>query len=407
MADTTSVVQTTAGPVQGFIDTHVLSDKSTRSLPKSSQIPVQKFLGVPFGQAQRWSQATPVESWTQVRECFEFGPTCPQPAGMLSPILRKTTPGIHPREHIGSSEADMFTVSVFASEGVREGDKVPVMAWIYGGSWKDGSNASMFYDPTNVIRAASRPMIVVSINYRVNIFGFFASKDLIDSDGLVGNYGVRDQLLGLKWVNQNIEKFGGDADNVTIFGESAGAASVGWQVGGIDPIFRRAIAQSGAASTMGYQSVEAHEKTWQLLLSWFKIDLTDPDRVRKARAISAEDLLKFLSAHPALQWAACIESGPNAIWAQHPDVRIAKGEYVESLESLIVGCTQDEGSIFTQFFGMEKSQGPVDKFLGAFGEATPYIKKYYDGIEDVQNYKGKLTDHPVSRFLHDALFDGP
>lgn len=413
------MIQTTSGAVRGFVDTHALVNASSVSLPPIADCvaPVQKFLGIPFGRAGRWEQAVPFTTTEndgdteegKVRDCVEFGPACPQLPGVLTARLKALSPGMFPRNHVGISEVgeEMLTVNVFCSDGVKQGDDVPVMVWIYGGSWKDGAASGLVYDPTNLVRSAGRPMIVVTLNYRVNIFGFLASKDLVDEDGLVGNYGIRDQLLALKWVNRNIAHFGGDKGNVTIFGESAGAASVGWQVGGIDPLFRRAIAQSGGASTMGYQSVETHEKLWHLLLTHFGIDLQDPERVQKARAISMPDLLKFQAANPSLQWAACVESGPKAIWAAHPDVRIAKGEYVESLESLMLGCTQDEGSIFAEFFGMTASQKVVDKFLGAFGEATPHIKKYYSGIEDVASYKGNLVDHPASRFLHDALFDGP
>lgn len=407
MASPTVIIETSSGPVQGFIDTHLLSDKSTAGLPPSTEVPVQKYLGIPFGQAERWRQAVPAQSWSSTLKCLEFGPACPQPPGFLSAQLKRVSPGFYGREHIGVSESEMFTVNVFTTAGVKAGDQVPVMVWIYGGSWKDGAASGLVYDPTNIIRQADRPMIVVSLNYRVNIFGFFAAEELIDDDGLVGNYGLRDQRLGLQWVQQNIEKFGGDIGNVTIFGESAGGASVCYHLGGKDALFRRVISQSAGASTMGYQTVATHQKLWNMLLSHFEIDATDPDRVAKARAIPTVELIKFVIANPSLQWAACVETGQSAIWDVHPDVRIAKGDFVGSVDSLMLGCTQDEGSIFAEAFGMTKSQQAVDKFLGAFGEATPHLKAYYVGIDDISSYEGKLTAHPVSKFLHDALFDGP
>lgn len=403
----TTVIYTSLGPVQGFVDTHVLSDKSTAALPSSSEKPVQKYLGVPFGQAERWSQACSPKPWSEIRQCTEYGAACPQLPGVLSPKLAAATPGFYTRTHVGISEEDMFTVNVYSSEGVKEGDDVSVMVWIYGGSWRDGAASAITYDPTNLVRSATKPLIVVSCNYRVNCFGFFASKDLIDRDGLVGNYGIRDQLLALRWVKQNIGKFGGDSTDVTIFGESAGAASVGYHVGGLEPLFKRAIMQSGGGSTMGYTSVQEHERQWELLLKHFKIDKEDPERVSKARALSTRQILGFQAAFPTLGWSACIESGPKAIWSCHPDARIARGEYPASLESVMLGCCKDEGTIFAELADLLSSQPPVTKFLSLFGEATQHIHTVYEGIQDVASHKTGMIDHPSSKLFHDAIFEAP
>ena len=402
----TSVIHTTAGPVKGFIDTHHLSQTSTHSLQAAGQRPVQKYLGIPYGQAERWGQAKPASKWTQTRECVEFGPACPQLPSFLSTQFANTD-GFISRTHVGLSESDMFTVNVYSADQVKQGDEVPVMVWIYGGSWRDGAASDILYDPTVVVRNAERPMIIVTLNYRVNIFGFLASKDLVDEDGLVGNYGVRDQLLALKWVNANIDKFGGDKNNVTIYGESAGAGSVGYHIGGVDPLFKRAICQSGAGSTMSYNPLTKHEDTWTLLLKHFEISSTDPDRVKKARALSTDAILEFLGANLALSWSACQESGSKAIWSSHPDVRLTNGEWVDSLESVLTGCCQDEGPLFADLFNMTRSQRTVNKFIDAHGEAGKYFKQAYPGLDDVANHQGTVVDHPASLMLHDALFDGP
>lgn len=402
-----AIIETSVGPLQGFVDTHQLSDKSTSTLPRSSEKPVQKYLGVPYGRALRWAQATAPPKSTETIQCVEFGPSCPQPSGPLMQLIRSCTPGYMARKHLGSSESDLFTLNLFSSDGVKAGDDVPVMVWIHGGSWKDGASNNFLYDPTGVIRGNEKPLIIVTINYRVNILGFCASKDLVDEDGLVGNYGLRDQLLAFKWVNKNISAFGGDPSNVTIYGESAGGASVGWHIGGIDPLFKHAIAQSGAASTMNCQKVEQHEKAWQALLSHFNIELDDPLRVQKARNLSSEDLLGYIAANPSLQWNACFESGPKAIWDIHPDVRISIGNYPSSLKSVMLGCCADEGAMFTEFMGMSKSQSRTDKFISQFGDAAETIRAVYHGIDDVASHSTGLVGHPVSRFLNDALFEGP
>ena len=129
-------------------------------------------------------------------------------------------------------------------------EKLPVMVWIHGGGFGSGYGHEMEFDGEALCKAG---VILVTINYRLNYFGFFAHPDLRDEHGVSGNYGILDQVAALRWVQENIEAFGGDKDNVTIFGQSAGGASiVSHLITDLsDGLFSKAIIQSGTFTMAG------------------------------------------------------------------------------------------------------------------------------------------------------------
>ena len=123
------------------------------------------------------------------------------------------------------------------------------MVFIHGGGFTSGSGSVFLYRGGNLVRNGNA--VVVTINYRLGALGFLGHRDLADPDGLVGNWGIHDQVAALAWVRDNIASFGGDPDNVTIFGESAGGFSVATLLGtpAASGLFRRAVVQSGGMHT--------------------------------------------------------------------------------------------------------------------------------------------------------------
>ncbi len=400
-------IDTTHGPVTGFIDTNRISDLSTAGSPKGKEVPIKKYLGIPYGQALRWTHAREPEPWTEPKECIEYGPACPQLPGLLTPKFIASSPSFYKRSHVGTSEEKMLTLNIYAPETTEEGySRLPVMVWMYGGSWKDGAASGLLYDATEVVRDSGN-VIVVTLNYRVNVFGFLASTDLQKSDknGLTGNYGLRDQQLALKWVKENMDKFGGDESNITIYGESAGAASVAYHITGNAPLFKNAILQSGASGTMGLKSVKEHDTTWNLLLKHFGIEDEDPTtRVEKMRAVSTKELLDAMSKYPTLQWTACLESGPDAIWSVHPEQKMSKGEYINSLESVMLGCCKDEGTVFAEGMGLGKNPAILDKLLSQF---EPDVQSKIKSLYQIGGPQTSTILHPISKLMADMLFDAP
>lgn len=189
------------------------------------------YKGIPFAAPPvgdlRWKAPQPVIAWEGIRETTEFGP---------SPIQAGS--------HQNMSE-DCLYLNVWTPAKSPK-DKLPVLVWIYGGGFAGGS--SSFYDGAAL---ASKGVVLVSVNYRVGKLGFFAHPELSaeTEQGTSGNYGLLDQIAGLKWVRNNIGAFGGDPDKVTIFGESAGGISVSMLCASplAKGLFRGAISQSGGS----------------------------------------------------------------------------------------------------------------------------------------------------------------
>lgn len=186
----------------------------------------------PVGEA-RWRPPVPVPAWGGTRAAREFGPACMQPKSPPASVYADDPPVM---------SEDCLSLNIWSPKGSR---KAPVMVWIHGGSLISGASSSPFYDGAQLAR---KGVVLVSINYRLGVFGFLAHPGLSaeSSRNASGNYGLLDQIEALKWVRRNIASLGGDPDNVTIFGESAGALSVMYLLSSplANGLFHKAIAES-------------------------------------------------------------------------------------------------------------------------------------------------------------------
>lgn len=218
---------------------------------------ISVFKGIPYAQPPvgelRWREPQPAAPWTAVRDATKFSHPCMQGLagtdGFIQPLAAAY--GVtYPLQTLDPSE-DCLYLNVWTPQP-RAGANLPVMVWLHGGSNRVGSGAEPGYDGTSL---ASNGVIVVTINYRLGILGFFAHPELTAESAhhSSGNYGLLDQIAALRWVQQNIAQFGGDPGNVTLFGESAG--SVDATILMTSPLsanlFRRVIAESGPAFGLG------------------------------------------------------------------------------------------------------------------------------------------------------------
>jgi para-nitrobenzyl esterase len=200
---------------------------------------ISEFKGIPFAAPPvgelRWKAPQPVKPWSGVRQTVTFGAACMQNPTMAN----RMAPGV-------SLSEDCLFVDVW-TPARTSGEKLPVIAWIYGGGFSGGMTSAPLYDGTNF---AKRGVVLVSISYRVGALGFLATPQLSKESGHgSGNYGLLDQIAGLRWIAGNIAKFGGDPSRVTLLGHSAGGFSVSMLAGSplAKGLFRGVISESGAS----------------------------------------------------------------------------------------------------------------------------------------------------------------
>jgi para-nitrobenzyl esterase len=188
----------------------------------------------------RWRPPAPMQRWKGVREATAFGPACVQPQGKSASVYSPAAP-------LPVSE-DCLTLNIWAPKNAKN---APVFFWIHGGALVSGSSREATYDGR---RMAERGIIVVSINYRLGVLGWLAHPGLTaeSPQHVSGNYGLLDQIAALGWVKHNIAAFGGDAKNVTIAGESAGALSVMYLLESplARGLYSKAVAESGYMISM-------------------------------------------------------------------------------------------------------------------------------------------------------------
>lgn len=332
---TARVVPTDRGPVSG-IDTPALS----------------KYLGIPYAAPPvgdlRWRPPQPPARWQGPRDATQYGGHCPQSA---SPFGTE------------SSTEDCLYLNVYAPNGkvaqeqngktkLKQAKRLPVLVWIHGGALVVGESDE--YDPARLVE---RGAVVVTLNYRLGFLGFLAHPALSAGSprSSSGNYGLMDQQAALRWVQRNIKKFGGDPDNVTIFGESAGGLSVHAQLASplSAGLFDRAIAQSGAYSPAEPSLADAETKGLALA---HNMGCGDDQTEACLRSIPVETLLANQPQLPG-------EIGPNVdgrILTQPINTAFESGQF--NRVPVVEGTTHDEFRLFA-FTNIEAVFGPLPPFF--------------------------------------------
>ncbi len=311
LSQTQPVVRVESGDLQGVVEDGVASFKG---------IP---FAAPPVGEL-RWRPPQPPAKWTGVRPAVEFGANCMQgrfgppptagaragaPAAQAAPPAPAPAPAATPAAQ-GPSEDCLF-LNVWRPADAAPGAKLPVMVWIHGGGFTGGSGAS---PNTSGDQFAKQGVVLVSINYRLGRFGFFAFPALGKErpDETKGNYAYMDQIAALQWVKRNIAAFGGDPNNVTIFGFSAGGVSVHSLLASpmARGLFHKAIAESGGsrdsvltARPMREDGVDPNypvsaETIGITFAKSMGIEGTDHAALASLRALSADQVLRGAPAQP-------------------------------------------------------------------------------------------------------------
>lgn len=355
-----------------------------RGLALGEDKKVHVYRGIPFAAPPvgdlRWREPQPVEHWSEVRDCFEYGASAPQ---KVSPML-----GMFPGMALAPPlSEDCLFLNVWAPANPPE--RLPVMVWIHGGGYVMGSSSQRLYDGEDIAR---RGIVFVSINYRLGALGFLAHPELSaeSEHGVSGNYGLLDQIAALRWVQKNIERFGGDPDRVTILGESAGGGSVFSLLASplAKGLFQRAIAESGPTlnfvhlkkSHYGFQPAE--EAGVEFAKSCGAPEGTG--QIAAMRAKKADDLVK---ATPGLEdqrefnlRGSLLRMAPvvdGYVIPDDPMTIFAEGR--QNDVPVILGANRDEGTMFTLMAKLPTNIDALKETLASnFGEElAPQVSELY------------------------------
>lgn len=281
------------------------------------------------------------------------------------PFLQKVT----------KASEDCLYLNVQRPEGTKAGDKLPVLFWIYGGGFQLGS--TQLYNAVSLITESvkqGKPIVFVAVNYRVGGFGFMPGAEIL-ADGSA-NLGLLDQRLGLEWVADNIEAFGGDPEKVTIWGESAGAISVASQMIMYDgdhtyndkPLFRGAIMNSGSGIPTDPVDCPKGQVVYDAVVKHAGCD-TSPDTLECLRGVDYDTMLDAANSVPGILSYSSIALSylprPDGVaLTESPDLLLEKGNYAPV--PFIIGDQEDEGTLFALFQPNITTPDQVTEYLGDY-----------------------------------------
>lgn len=295
------------------------------------------FKGIPFAAAPvgelRWKQPQPAQPWEGVRDASKWGKACYQPAAPNRfPVNGATDMPDSP----GISEDCLF-LNIW-TPAKAAGEKLPVMVWLYGGAYNEGGGNAPFSEGDKL---AKKGVVMVTLNYRVGPFGFLSHPELTaEGGGASGNQAMGDAIAAFKWLKDNVASFGGDPNNITLFGESAGAALNAGLTGaqGARGTFERAIAQSGAWMGLGIATMptlaDMEKRTVEAAT---KAGVTS---LAQMRAMSPEDVQKNFRGQGMVVDGKIIQE----------DLSITFANGRQNPVDVLVGSNSDEGS-FTAAMG--------------------------------------------------------
>jgi len=348
------------------------------------------YKGIPFAAPPvgdlRWRPPQPVKSWDGFLKADKYAPACPQ--------MQLNIPGF---PKVETSE-DCLYLNVW-TPAKSSAENLPVMVWIYGGAFVMGSTSMPVYSGEQL---AKMGVIIVSIAYRVGPLGFLTHPELTaESERKVsGNYGLLDQIAGLKWVQQNIKAFGGNPNCVTIFGESAGGISVSMLAASplTKGLFQRAICQSGGSFSPARTKKESD--SMQLLAG------AESAGVEFAKRLGANSLTELRQVSPE-KWQQDPAAQMGGLWPVIDGYVIVDDQYKLYEEGkyndvpVLIGTNSDEGSMFAMFVRSIAPEQYEKNARDLFGPFAEKVLELYPGKTQDQTFRA------MADIFRDAWFAWP
>ena len=356
---------------------------------------IERFLGIPYAKPPvgplRWRAPQPATAWSGVRKAAAYGADC-----MQEPFPSDAAPlGTKPAE-------DCLTVNVWRPAGAKPGARLPVMVWIYGGGDVNGGASPAVYSGDAFARDG---VIMVSYNWRVGRFGYFAFPELTRQDadkGLFNNYAYLDSIAALKWVQTNIAAFGGDPGKVTIYGQSAGAGQVAMLL--VSPmsrgLFSRAIIQSGGGSAterppfQGGSGLTPEQTGINFARRW-GINGTGPEALTELRALSAEHVTDGIHIGTRADQT-------STFFGSARDGRILTESFLsavlagrEARVPLIIGSTTADN------YGSVTGKTAEEAITKTFGSAADKARAAYGGLPTTD------PQYPIREMARDVSYAAP
>ncbi len=318
------------------------------------------YAAPPLG-ALRWRPPHPAIDWSGVRDASTFGKACLQP--LIKGLNDELAPGTE----------DCLKLNVYTPKTDKK--KLPVMVWFHGGGLVEGSASEPYYQPTGLIKEG---VVVVTVDYRLGKLGFFAPKELSqeakNNGEPVGNYGTMDQIYSLKWVHDNIAAFGGDPDNVTIFGQSAGGRSVTWLMTSpaAKGLFHKAIAQSAQQLPLRDQTQQKFGMISEESLEAKYIQTLGVKTLQELRKLPADRLLVTPKEFQDGEFGGAFVDGKIIVG---DPVRLFAADKQYNIPFMI-GTNSWDASYFVS------GQPPVDAYLKKMGEDPRMIESLYSTFSE-------------------------
>jgi para-nitrobenzyl esterase len=336
---------------------------------------VASFKGIPFAAPPvgdlRWKAPQPAKGWTGVKKAGAYAPGCMQDPSIVKMVGASV-----------SVSEDCLYLNIWTAAKTA-GEKRPVMVWIHGGAFVGGMTGTPMFDGT---KFAQKGVVLVSVAYRLGVFGFMAHPELSRESGKgSGTYGIQDMIAGLQWVKNNIAQFGGDPSRVTIFGESAGGIAVGMLSAAprAKGLFQRAISESGGSFAPPRIANEAGENVPSLKLAEsngeaFLKKLGAAD-IKAARALPAEQIQKALGGGMG---------GGSSFWPA-ADGNVLPGDPYELYEKgrfndtpILAGTNSNEGGLFMR--GPATPASFEKQIRSGYGDRADVILNAYPHATDAE-----------------------